>query len=501
MTRSKIKIFMLCFLFISCAASKTVTEDPFFEKWKLKAEKSRGHSPSAVIKKLDIPEEKEKKTDVMEEAAKTEKSLSTGIVDEFKLFNEEVVVVLRALARAANQNLVIADNIKGKMSVNVVDTPWDQVFTSILRNQKLTYVIEGEILRVMTLEDRNQMLAGENKLKKLLPLLEPQVIPINYADVTKIQANLTHLLGQRGRDKEGKEGNERQGFITVDEHTNSIVVQATRDDLNNIISLINQLDKPTSQIFIEAHIVETTKSVARDLGIQWGGNLSSALGSGSVGLSGVSVQPTTILDPSSLINSQILANASDIGGSAVRLGLENMGDLTNLEILLTALEKDGKVKILSRPSITTLDNQTAFTENGTRIPFVSLASTGGATIQNVEFVNAVLRLEITPHVIDGKNLKMKIVIKKDEVDESRQVLGNPFIIKKQTETNLIVQDGRTIVISGLTKNTESDTSDGVPEIKNIPWLGWLFKREEKINNMEEVLIFITPHILKKEDKE
>jgi type IV pilus assembly protein PilQ len=166
-----------------------------------------------------------------------------------------------------------------------------------------------------------------------------------------------------------------------------------------------------------------------------------------------------------------------------------------LELQLSAMQKDGKLRILSSPSITTMDNQMAFTENGEKVPYVTTEVSGGAITKVVKFEEAVLRLEITPHVVDEKNLKMKVVVKKDEVDTSRNVDGNPYIIKKQTETNLIVQDGETIVISGLTKQRNFQNVSGVPWLKNIPVLGWLFKGEQDTETMEEVLIFITPNIM------
>ncbi len=157
---------------------------------------------------------------------------------------------------------------------------------------------------------------------------------------------------------------------------------------------------------------------------------------------------------------------------------------------------DGQLNILSSPSITTLDNQMAYTENGERVPYVATSTSSGVVTQEVKFEDAVLRLEITPHVIDGKHLKMKIKVKKDQVDPTRTVQGNPYIIKKQTETNLIVQDGETIVISGLTKQQVSKSDAGLPGLKDIPGLGYLFKTDSRSEDMEEVLIFITPHVLK-----
>ena len=167
-----------------------------------------------------------------------------------------------------------------------------------------------------------------------------------------------------------------------------------------------------------------------------------------------------------------------------------------LDLQLNALQKDGKLNILSSPSITTLDNQKAFTENGEKVPYSTLDTSVTPPTRTVKFEDAVLRLEITPHVIDGRNLSMKILVKKDEVDTSRTVEGNPFIIKKQTETSLIVQDGETIVISGLTKQRGANSDSGVPWLKDDPRPGLAFQGGgEELEKMEEVLIFITPKIL------
>ena len=165
-----------------------------------------------------------------------------------------------------------------------------------------------------------------------------------------------------------------------------------------------------------------------------------------------------------------------------------------LEVQLNALQKDGKLNILSSPSITTLDNQMAFTENGDIVPFVT-TETSGHPPGPSNWKKAKFRLEITPHVIDGKNIKMTILVKKTKWTPA-MCRAIPYIIKKQTETNLIVQDGETIVISGLTKQKKHDGTNGIPWLKEIPVLGWLFKGEGKSESMEEVLIFITPNIMK-----
>ena len=163
-----------------------------------------------------------------------------------------------------------------------------------------------------------------------------------------------------------------------------------------------------------------------------------------------------------------------------------------LTVQLSALQQEGKLNILSSPSITTLENQSAIIESGARVPIQTIED------NNVEirYEDAVLKLEVTPYVIDKTNLKLKILTNKDELDFTRTVAGNPTIITKKAETNVILSDGQTTVIGGLSKETASESESGVPWLKDIPGLGWLFRSTDKSKSMEEVLIFITPYILK-----
>ncbi|MGD8522835.1 MAG: type IV pilus secretin PilQ, partial [Desulfobacterales bacterium] len=180
------------------------------------------------------------------------------------------------------------------------------------------------------------------------------------------------------------------------------------------------------------------------------------------------------------------------GLSPFTLGLiyQRVGDVL-LDVQLSALQEQGKLNILSSPSITTLDNQTAFIESGRDIPFQTVED--GEV--NIEYKKAVLRLDVTPHVIDDRTLKMYINVNKDEADFVNEVQGQPTILTKKAETNVIQFDGQTIVIGGLNKETTSDTKSGVPFLEDIPGLGYLFKKKGSSSDLEELLIFITPHIL------
>ncbi|MEA1935338.1 MAG: type IV pilus secretin PilQ [Thermodesulfobacteriota bacterium] len=490
-------------LLFGCAGTKEVKKDPFFEKWKIMARESRGSSPTARTRSIEIPSETGlKKGEIPSE----EKSLPTDKVT-LKMHSTDVKIVIRALARAADQNILIKSEVHGRVSVDFKAVPWDQAFLSILRSQMLTYVWEGNIIRIATVEDLENDLklrSVQEKKKEKEPLMT-MVVPVDFADPEKLGKNLEGFLT---KDEKGK----TYGSINVTEHTNSLIIHAARDDLKKIAGMIEKIDKPTPQVLIEANIVETTKDTARTLGVQWGGMYANTVnnnqyfitpgGTGGTvgtnpatsggysptyGTAGISGQGYGVNFPAS-------ASAMSAAGGMGSLGLM-FGTIGGsiLDVQLNALQNDGRLNILSSPSITTLDNQTAFTENGAKVPYVSVDKDGN---REVKFEDVVLRLEITPHVIDGENMKMKINVKKDEVDDTRNVQGNPYIFRKQTDTTLIVRDGETIVISGLTKQKKQNKNSGIPGLKNIPVLGWLFKGKYDSEDMEEVLIFITPYILK-----
>ncbi len=499
-------VFAISFLVftLGCAGKETIKKDKFFEKWKVMAEKSKGYSPSKKVRPTKLPEEKKEAVLEKEDQVAPEKPLPTQKIS-LSMHDMDVAVLLRSLAKIAGQNLMINADVKGKINMNVEAAPWDQVFLGILRTQGLTYKWEGDIIRIVTVEDMEHDLKIENiqkkrkaqevELRRVQPLMT-KVVNIDYSDANKVKGNLQEFLT---KDTKGKP----RGSIMVDEHTNSVIIQAIRDDIAKMIPLIQELDKPTPQILIEANIIETTRDTARELGIRWGGLYHTTQqgedkkywvgpGANTGGVMGQSLN--TGIDPTTGTAANFPANFVTTGGLGFGLGLvgAEIGKyLLNIE--LSALQEAGKLNILSSPSITTLDNQTAFTENGEKIPYVSTDKEGN---REVKFEEAVLRLEIKPHVIEGKYLRMEITIIKDEVDTSRTVDGNPFIIKKQTKTCLIVRDGETIVISGLTRQRRFGSKDGIPGLMNIPLFGYLFKRDNKENTMEEVLIFLTPRILK-----
>jgi len=488
---------------ISCSGDLiSKKKDPIFEKWATVADDSKGHSPTAEPKKISVADLTAKQAAADALVSARAKKLPSKIIN-LTMRQAEIKAVLRAMAKSVNLNLMLKNDLKGEISVDFRGVSWDQAFVGLLRTHGLTYVWEGDIILVKTADDIEQDLKRRVQMRDIQwvePLLQPVVVNIDYADSKKLAELLLDFLT---KDKDGKP----RGSIKVDEHSNSLVISAMRDDLTKMLPIIEKLDKPTPQILIKANIVETTKNVARDLGILWGGSYKTGdyqARSGGSTTSGTTTFTPTAGGPLGIGGTGFASNFGAANLTAVAAGSLGLlfgtigGNL--LEVQLQALQKDSKLNILSSPSITTLDNQKAFTETGQRVPFITTVpstTAGAAPTQAVTFENAVMRLEIKPHVIDGKNLKMEIVVTKDELDFSRaaSMLGNPIIIKKQTQTVLIVKDGETIVISGLTKQTRTDGDSGVPGLKEIPLLGYLVKADSKSEALEEVLIFITPYIL------
>ncbi|MBU4273917.1 MAG: type IV pilus secretin PilQ, partial [Planctomycetes bacterium] len=483
---NKIAIEFVFFILIisllsGCASQKGEKKDPFFEKWKIKAEQSEGFSPSVRRRAVDLPEkaiikekaEQEGVAPEMSEAVKPEKTLPSDKIS-MKMRDIELPVLLRTLAKAANQNIIINEKVIGKVNINIENASWDQAFKGILRSYGLAYTWEGDIIRILTLEDMQQDVARETQ-KREMEKVEPFVtktVQINYACPVSLGGVLGNFLSEKG---EGK----THGSVMIDKHTNSIVMHAMKKDIEGMLNLIDEIDRPTRQILIKATIVETSRETARALGIQWSGLYQRDMPEGK-----------TEWVTSGLISS---------GGLTLEHAVENLGTEI-LNVQLSALEEEGKLNILSSPSITTLDNQEAFIESGDEI---SYEAAGGTTTSppEVQFKKAVLKLKVTPHVIDDKTIKIKIEITKDEPDPAYAKDQEPPLITKKAETTVILFDGQTTVIGGISKEKTSESESGVPWLRKIPLLGYLFKSEYKSKDMDEMLIFITPHILKERVKD
>lgn len=502
---------------LAACAKKDLPDDTNMEKWQIMAEQSPGHSPKSRTEVERIEELKLDQPEIIDGREEEPQRPLPAFNISLRMHNADLVAVLQALSRAAKQSVVVSPSVKGTVNVNVVEVPWDQVFKGILRSNKLTFAWEGSIIRVMSLEDleydlqvdvlKKKRLAEKVALRKTEPL-STGVIKIKYAEADKMQKTLEAFLS---KDNENKP----LGSIGVDQFSNSLVIQAIGKDMEKLVRLISKLDSSRAQIKLKAYIVETTKDTARALGIQWGGGSKAGVGrsDNNVWITPGATGGTAGTDPRAGGYTPTLQPDNKPGISGQGYGMDFSPSATNfpnagrgmalgilfgkiggdmLEMQLKALEDENKLNIISSPSITTMDNQKAYTESGEKVPYQSSSSQTGT---NVQFQDVVLRLEITPHIIDQEYIKLNVLIKKDEVDTSRTVDANPFIIKKATETTLIARDGETVVISGLSKTKSTFSELGLPGLKDVPGAGWLFKGQDKTSLKDEFLIFITPQIL------
>jgi len=323
-----------------------------------------------------------------------------------------------------------------------------------------------------------------------------EVFFLKYSEAAEV-ANLLKPVTVRAASAEGVK--ETQYGVAVDKRNNAVIVHAPGPGIEQCAALVRQIDRPTKQVLIEAHIVEATKDTARQLGIQWGGvakdKKNSWFTGATEGPAGQTLFDATGAPVSANPSGGWAANfPANLGNTGLALGYiyQDVGQ-SLIAAQLTALEEDGKLNILSSPSITTLDNSPATIESGRDVPYQTVEDNE----VNIEWKKAVLSLEVTPHIIDDVTLRVKIKTHKDELDWSNAALtdGNPTIITKNAETDMILFDGQTTVIGGLNKQSSSNSRFGVPFLKDIPILGLLFGSTGRSNDMEEVLIFITPHIL------
>ena len=268
----KLFVVIPCLLMLSlwmsgCSQKNDLKDvkDPFYEQWRVKAEESRGHSavePPAVD---EAPFEIASKEMGEGLEPEVQRSLPTRKIS-LKMNSIDVSVLLRALAKAANQNIILNEKVNGKININIHQAPWDQVFMGILRTHNLSYNWEGEIIRIMTADDLEADIRRKARKRDLKMTQSPvtRIVSVKFMEADKLKDNLEKFVSI---DKSGNQ----VGSILVDGHSNSLIVQALKPDMDNILAIIKRLDRPTAQVLIEAYIVEANKDVARELGVQWGG--------------------------------------------------------------------------------------------------------------------------------------------------------------------------------------------------------------------------------------
>jgi type IV pilus assembly protein PilQ len=412
--------------------------------------------------------------------------------------------ILRLLAEVGGVNIVTSDDVSGAVTIRMRDVPWDQALDVILQAKGLGSEKKlGNLIRVAplgVLEKEREMRIAKQKAEQELAPLETRLVPVSYATAEQVQPRIKEVLSPRGN-------------VSFDQRTNVLIVRDVVDNLDQVEELVRTLDTQTPQVLVEARIVEATSNYVRDVGIQWGGDISlnQAFGNqtglvfpSNVGIAGGAYDgatPTRGLSPlaaqTQIPNFAVnLPAATGTGaGGALGISLGSVDGNYNLNVRLSAAESTGSVRIISSPRVLTLDNHAARISQGTQIPYSTVSAQGVQTA----FQNAILALDVTPHVTADGSVAMQVRVTRNEPDFTRTgANGQPTILKREAETNLLVGDGHTAVIGGIYQRNSGRTVDQVPFFGDIPILGLIFQRRRMLDTRNELLIFITPRIVNRE---
>ena len=409
----------------------------------------------------------------------------TGEASTWNLEDADLIGVLRLIQDISGLNMVIDPGISGKVNLVLTQVPWDQLLDVVLRQAKLGVVVEDTIVRIAPLS----VLADEQVQRRKLAdeqALSGQLVTTNktlsYARANEVQPLLKNLLSSRG-------------VVQVDPRTNTLIITDLQGRVDTVSSLVGSLDRAEPQVEIEARIVQTDSEYARALGIQWGfnGNVSPALGNttnlafpnsgslaGRVGVQGPNGTGTAVNMP------------AQGATSGVGLALGAINGAFNLDAALTALESNRKGKVLSTPKISTLNNVEAEIAQGVQVPYQTTANNTITT----NFKDAALTLKVKPQITEAGTVIMQISV--DNGSEGAKTYnGIPSINTQRANTTVLVSDGETTVIGGIFQGNESKTASSTPGLSRVPILKWLFKSDSITERNTELLIFITPRIIRK----
>ncbi|PXX89345.1 type IV pilus secretin PilQ [Marinobacter vulgaris] len=430
----------------------------------------------------------EKLTEEEAESRREEKFPYTGEKLSLNFQDIEVRSVLQLIADFTGLNLVASDTVDGSITLRLQNVPWDQALDLILKTQGLDKRQIGNVLLVAPADEIAARERLELETSKQIAELAPvrlDIIQVNYARA----ADIVELI------KADEELISSRGFVSSDPRTNTISVRETTEKLEQIRRLVATWDVAVRQVSIEARIVRAQNNLAEELGVRWGaqgrgtadGGTDDFVVGGSQGtLGSINTNGNPLTFPSDL---NVDLGVTRANSSSVAFGYIGTDLLIDLE--LSAFESDGRAEVVSQPRVVTADRQTASIKSGEEIPYQE-ASSSGAT--SVSFKEAALSLEVTPQITPDDKIIMDLVVNQDSRGEV--TAGIPAINTNSVTTQVLVGNGETVVLGGIFQSEVSTTTTKTPFLGDIPYLGRLFKRTEKIDERSELLIFITPKIIK-----
>ena len=411
----------------------------------------------------------------------------------------EVRSVLQLLADFTNKNIVVSDSVKGNITLRLKDVPWDQALDIVLESKGLAMRSNGNVIWVapaieLAAKEQNELKAIKRK-QDLEPLIT-EYIPVNYAKAEE----LLKLIESAGKGKKEASLISKRGSISVDVRTNTLLVQDMSSRVNDIRSLVKTLDVPVRQVSIEARIVYATDEFGKELGARFGttqfgskGAFSGGIGSTNSMVNDLVSGSTGVSVPS--LNDRLSVNMPVVG-AAGSLAFSLLSKHFLLDLELSALQAENKGEVISSPRVVTADKRKAVIEKGVEVPYEVESLSGGTTIA---FKKAVLGLEVTPQITPDEHVSMDLVVRQDEINKYYQSSrGNsiPIIDTRNITTQVLVDNGQTVVLGGVHEETKSNDVRKVPMLGDLPILGNIFKKTAKKNTKRELLIFVTPKILR-----
>jgi type IV pilus assembly protein PilQ len=392
----------------------------------------------------------------------------------------EIRDVLRAVGQAANLNMIVSDAVSGRVSLSIKNVDIWNALESILKTKGLTYVRDANMVRVVSLAE-----VRDNDM-------ETRVFLLGHASSQDVLPIVSGVKSERAK-------------ISVDNRMNALVVRDLSLNIDQMARLLKSLDVRMPQVLIEAKIVEVSSNYSSTNGkgttVVTGGSTgsgSSTDGSSSVQIGGASSYPITgdVGLSGSAYAVNLPAAVGSGSGGAIGISFGKLGGALSLDLQLSAMQTTGNGKILSSPKVMTVNNKEAKISSGIDIPVRVLTTTTAGTTAQVQTISTSLMLSTTPTIAQDGRISLAIKVEKSEPDFSRQVDNIPTITKRSANSELVVNDGETVVLGGILTKNEGESESAVPFLSKIPILGWLFKKKSKFENQDELMIFITPTIIK-----
>ena len=418
-----------------------------------------------------------------------------------------VRTILEVLAQHTNTNIVASDSVSGNITLRLINVPWDQALDIILKSKNLDKRVNGNVIWVAPAAELAKQEADELKAqqeKKVLDPLRTEYIRLNYAKAENVRTLIEAGRATSDRSSANTSLLTDRGTVTIDTRTNTLIVKDTAETISNIRDLISKIDIAVKQVMIEARIVSATDTFSKEIGVKWGilsqgaasnrnllvgGNLST-IDSLKTYTTATNADGTTYPVYSGLTaanNLSVNLGAANPAGS-IAFGLLSISDLL-LDLELSAMQADNKGEVISSPKVLTADKQTAKIMSGTQIPYQE-ASASGAT--STSFIEAALSLEVTPNITPEGRIGMDLSI---ENGSPTIINGATAVSKDSIKTNVVVDDGQTVVLGGVFKNTLGNDVTKIPFLGDLPYVDRFFKRTSKTNNKQELLIFVTPKLV------